>query len=209
MVLVAAGEFPFGPKAERVQLPAFYVDRIEVTKRAYAEFAKTTGANLPPGYEDNNLDLPVTNVTFDDAAAFAKWAGKRLPTSREWERAARGADGRKFPWGDSAELTMARTGLGRQGSLAPANGYAQGESPFHALQMVGNAWEWVDENSTPSAEMVEQFGRILTPPPAPDERWKMIRGGSYVEPLDPEVLSGFVSTPARYRSEIIGFRCVR
>ena len=75
--------------------------------------------------------------------------------------------------------------------------------------MVGNVWEWVDEESTPSTEMIEQFGRILTPPPAPAERWRMIRGGSYVEPLNPEVLSGFVSTPARYRSTMIGFRCVR
>ncbi len=209
MVLVPAGEFLFGVNRERVNLPAYYIDRTEVTNRAFADFAKASGSTLPLAFDENKLDYPVTNVTFDDAEAFAKWAGKRLPMSQEWEKAARGTDGRKFPWGDSVESSLARTGAGKQGLPSPANGYAQGESPFHALQMAGNVWEWVDEKSNPSTGTIEQFGRILTPPPGPAERWRMIRGGSYVEPLDPEVLSGFVSTPARYRSSMIGFRCVR
>jgi eukaryotic-like serine/threonine-protein kinase len=209
MLLVPAGEFVFGPNRERTNLDAFYIDRTEVTGKAFLEYSKASGAALPPGFDENKLDYPVTNVTLADASGFAAWAGKRLPKSKEWEKAARGTDGRRFPWGENADPSRALTGAGKLGSSAPANGYAQGESPFHVLQMVGNVWEWVDETSTPPAEILENFGRILTPPATASEPWAMIRGGSYFEALDPEVLTGHVSTPARYRSAMIGFRCVK
>ena len=208
MMLVPEGAFLAGPNRESVKLPAYYVDRTEVTNRAYAEYTKAAGAKLPATFAADKPEYPVVDITFDEAAAFAKWAGKRLPTSMEWEKAARGVDGRKFPWGDNVE-PRAHVGEGTAGSTGPAAGFPQGESPFHALQMVGNVWEWVDERSTPSQTVVEQFGRNLSPPPAAGETWKMIRGGSFVEPLDQEVLTGSYSTPARFHKMIIGFRCVK
>jgi serine/threonine-protein kinase len=209
MELVPAGAFLSGANRQSVPLPAFYIDRTEVTNRAYAEYAKATGVALPAGFPASKPEFPAVNITFHEAAAFAQWAGKRLPTSKEWEKAARGTDGRRFPWGQAADSTRAQTGKGKQGSAVPAVSFASGESPYHVLQMVGNVWEWVDEATVPAPAIREQFGHILNPPPAPHEVWRMIRGGSYVEPLDPDVLTGFVSTPARYHSAIIGFRCVK
>lgn len=209
MVLVPEGEFLFGSTSEKVKLPAYYVDRTEVTNLAYSAYAKATGATLPPGFRDDRPEYPVVDVSFEDASGFAKWAGKRIPSSKEWEKAARGSDRRKFPWGDAVENSRAHVGAGKGASPVPANGYSQGASPLQALQMVGNVWEWVDERAVPPPEIIANFGRILTPPPTLEERWSPIRGGSYIEPLDPEVLNGFVNAPARFRGPNIGFRCVK
>jgi serine/threonine-protein kinase len=209
MLLVPAGVFRFGQTGEETEMPAFYVDRTEVTNRAYAEFARATGTALPPGFEAGRPELPVVNVTFAEAQAFADWAHKWLPTSKQWEKAARGLDGRKFPWGEAAESSRANVGPGKTGTLAPADGYASGASPFQALQMVGNAWEWVDETAAPSAEAMASFAEQITPPPAAGDRWVRIRGGSFLEPLDTKVMWDSAIVPARYRSRAIGFRCVK
>jgi serine/threonine-protein kinase len=205
MLLVPAGTFLFGEAKEPVDLPAFYVDRTEVSNRAYAEFARATGAALPTG----DPDLPVVNVTLAEAQAFATWAGKWLPTSKQWEKAARGIDGRTYPWGESVDASRANVGAGKSGALSPVGGFVSGASPFQAMQMVGNAWEWVDETAAPSPQALANFARVLTPPPAAGERWVRIRGGSYSEPLDPKVMWESVVAPARYRSALVGFRCVK
>lgn len=209
MVRIPAGSFLFGKNRERVELPGYYIDRTEVTNRAYAEFAKATGTALPAGFPASSPDLPVVNVTFLDAQRYAQWAGKRLPNSRQWERAARGDDGRLYPWGNSPDATLALAGRGRSGSLAPVESYAKGASPFDVLQAVGNAWELVDEATTPSPAVAARFAQALNPPPAASERWVMMRGGSYAEPLSPDVLWDVAAVPARYSSELIGFRCVK
>ncbi len=209
MVLVPAGAFLFGKAKESVDLPAFYIDKTEVTNRAYADFARATGATLPPGFSSDRPDLPVVNITLAEAQAFADWAGKSLPTSKQWEKAARGIDGRTYPWGEAAEASRANVGLGKSGSLAPADGFPAGASPFQVLQTVGNAWEWVDDTDTPSAKALSDFAAKLTPPLEPGERWVKIRGGSYLERLDPAVMYDKVAVPARHRDAWIGFRCVK
>ena len=210
MLLVPEVAFQFGRDKQPVKEPAFYIDKTEVTNGAFAAYARATNAALPPGFAADKPELPVVNLTFDQALAFAQWAGKRLPTTRQWEKAARGLDGRAYPWGDLAEPHRANVGAGRdKGSLVAVTLYPDGASPFHALQMVGNAWEWVDETAAPSAEMIARFASQLQPPPTAAERWVEIRGGSYAEPLDPKVLWDKVAMPARYRSPIIGFRCVK
>ena len=209
MLIVPAGSFRFGETKETVELPAFYVDRTEVSNRAFAEFARATGAALPPGFAAAQPDLPVVNVTLDEAGAFATWAGKSLPTSKQWEKAARGLDGRTFPWGEAAEASRANVGKGKSGGLAPVDGFADGASPFQALQMVGNAWEWVDETVAPSPADLAVFGPQLKPPPAANDRWVRIRGGSFIEPLDAKVMSESVVVPARFRNAFVGFRCAK
>lgn len=209
MVKIPGGPFLFGKNKQRVVLPAFYIDRTEVTNAAWAKYSKATGTPLPPGFAAARPDLPVVNVTFAEAEKYAAWAGKRLPGSRQWERAARGEDGRPYPWGNDADPKRAMVGAGRKGRLAPAVSFPAGASPSGILQMVGNAWELVDEPVTPPADAVARFAGILTPPPDSKERWVLIRGGSYAEPLDPDVMWSWVEVPARYRSELVGFRCVK
>ena len=89
----------------KVYVKPFYIDRYEVTNRQYQAFVKVTGHNAPGGwngthYPEGQGDYPVTGMTWQDAKAYAEWAGKRLPTEMEWEKAARGADGRLYPWGN-------------------------------------------------------------------------------------------------------------
>lgn len=145
----------------RAFVPSFYLDRTEVTNRAYQLFHKDYA--YPPG-EDN---LPVTNVTYDEAAAYARWAGKRLPTEVEWEKAARGTDGRRYPWGNvwDPALVAARAHPGKlltqrpsirlavvkrpgQCALGASRVRSVGSvtgsvSPYGCVDMAGNAWEWV------------------------------------------------------------------
>ena len=206
MLLVPAGEFQFGQQKRPLSLDAYYIDRTEVSNRAYAEFAKATGHRLPAGFPANSPTLPVVNVSFEDATAFAKWAGAGLPSMAQWEKAARGIDGRTYPWGAEERAGVAAV---KGSPLAPVDSNAAGASPFGVLNTVGNVWEWVAEDATPSATALEQFRNLLEPPLTNQDRWAHIRGGSYKEPLTNEVMWNSVIVPARFRNELIGFRCVR
>ena len=145
MVFVPPGYFIQGtddPSAElderparRRFLPGFYIDRHEVTNREYKAFKPDH--TYPEGADD----LPATKVLKADAEAYARSIGKRLPTDAEWEKAARGTDGRAYPWGD--EFDTARCNAGERQALKPVGSYPSGASPYGCLDMSGNAWEWV------------------------------------------------------------------
>jgi len=207
MVLVPTGVFQFGEDKKPVSLPAFYVDKTEVTNAAYEEFCRTTGRLLPPEFPRNQPDLPVVNVSFEDASAFAARAGKRLPNSMEWEKSARGVDGRAYPWGNAPDTARANVGPGKD-AVVPVTSLPEGASPAGALHMVGNAWEFVNETATPTRETMQRFRKLL-PKLAPTDRWIRIRGGSYGEPLDPNVIWDSSPVPSGFRNQLIGFRCVR
>ncbi|MEO8593404.1 MAG: bifunctional serine/threonine-protein kinase/formylglycine-generating enzyme family protein [Candidatus Solibacter sp.] len=205
MVLVAAGEFGYGADKQRISLPAYYIDQTEVTNAEYAKFCQATGHQLPDHFLIDKPNFPVVNVTIDEAKAFAGWAGKRLPNPFEWEKAARGADGRLFPWGN--EHDPAKANVGTQ-QLRPVGDFPGGASPSGALQMVGNVWELVDQQRPPSAQALGMFQK-LKPPPRSDEPWYMIRGQSCGEPLLDAVIYESAPVPARWKDVYIGFRCVK
>jgi formylglycine-generating enzyme required for sulfatase activity len=183
-----------------VSLPAFYVDKTEVSNASYAQFCKETNHPLPAGFAADQADLPVANLTVLDAMAFAKWAGKRLPNAKEWERAARGTDGRTYPWGESADGAAANVSTA---GAEPVTARPDAASPSGTLNMVGNVWEFVDQEATPSAATRRNF---VT---KPDEAWYQIRGGSFREPLQPGVVWDFGVVPAGWKDQNIGFRCVK
>jgi serine/threonine protein kinase len=206
MVLVPEGEFLSGADKKLEKLRAFYIDRTEVSNETYGRFCKETNRPPPLGLGAAPPDFPVVNITIDDARQFARWAGKRLPTLNEWQKAARGGDGREYPWGDEANATLANVG---GASAASVTAFPQGDSPWGVRQMIGNVWEFVDELSTPSPQAIQSFRDLLKPPPTKDEPWYRIMGGSYEEPLLPRATHDSAYIPARFRSTSIGFRCVK
>ena len=204
MVLVPAGEFRFGEKKEVASLPAFYIDKTEVTNAAYGRFCQATKRPLPEDFAGKPPNYPVVFVTIGDAREFARWAGKRLPTALEWEKAARGTDGRTFPWGNEMGNSRANTGTSE---LQPVDSFPSGASPYGALQMVGNAWELVDTPRTAPSDL-RPF-EALKPPLQPGEAWYMIRGESAWEPLVDAAVWDATAVPERWKSLSVGFRCVK
>jgi serine/threonine-protein kinase len=148
MVYVPGGEFiagsDDGDPDERPRRPerigAFYIDRYEVSNRGYQAFVEGAGAKPPPDWQGGapppgEGDLPVSGIPWENASAYCRWRGKRLPRELEWEKAARGTDGRKWPWGDAATSALANVGSDRKASVY---GYQKGRSPCGAHQMAGN-----------------------------------------------------------------------
>jgi len=159
MVRVPAGKFLYGDDKREVELPEFWIDRAPVTNAEYARFVAETGHEPPVHWEGETppkeiADHPVVNVSWDDATAYAEWAGGRLPSEQEWEKAARGTDGRKYPWGKWAEGRCNSQEAG-VGGTTPVGQYSlPGDSPYGCVDMAGNVWEW-------TASEHEQGGRVL------------------------------------------------
>jgi len=201
MVLVPAGQFLFGQKKETVTLPAFYIDRTEVTNASYGQFCSATNHRVPDGFAADKPALPVVNITILDAMQYAKWAGKRLPTAKEWEKAARGIDGRSFPWGEQADVKLANLDTQK---VEPANSRADGASSWGALNLLGNVWELVDQEATPSETARKNI------PAEAGASWYEIRGGSFRGPqLVPDLVWDHGTVPSTWKYEDIGFRCVK
>ena len=198
MIRIPEGPFLYGKDKQSVTLPAFYIDRTEVSNADWAKF-KGIPASAKP-------DLPVVDVTIQEAREYAAWAGKRLPTAQEWEKAARGTRGQMFPWGDFSDPARAAV---LPTPLQPVESFPLGASPYNVLQMVGNVWEFTDQEVTPSPDATRRFKKLLTPPPRPDEKWYATRGESFREPLAAEVIWDYSPVPERWKDLNLGFRCVR
>ena len=211
MVFVPGGVFEMGredgDEYERpphfVEVKAFYLDRTEVTNEQYKAFVDAT-QHLAPQHWRGNQPLegeaqhPVVNVSWDDATAYAAWAGKRLPTEEEWEFAARGGDGRLFPWGADWNPNFANTAEGGANKLVEVGRYPGGASPYGALDLCGNAWEWTasELHSYLTQEVLAQGRRV-------------IRGGAYDVRNDRATATyrGAVQADKVYPKT--GFRCAR
>lgn len=213
MVLVRAGEFLFGEDNQKRMLKDFYIDKHEVTNELFKKFATEKNWPLPPSFPDDeeSKNLPVVNVTFDDAREFAQWAGKRIPTAMEWEKAARGPQGRTYPWGfdhlpDFAIVNNNNSLKGLQGPK-PVGSWRESTSLYEAMDLAGNVHEWVDERVKPSAGAVTAMSKAMKPPPTADEVWMQFRGGSFFVPLIQNVSVQYGSAPVRFRTPDLGFRC--
>jgi serine/threonine-protein kinase len=209
MFLVREGPFIFGddspespnPKAE-MRLPAFYMDATEVSNEQYARFVQATGHPAPPS-EDfrSSPSLPVTHVKLSDARAYCAWAGKRLPNEQEWEKAARGEDGRIYPWGNQP--------MPNPGTLVPVDDYPERQSPYRVLGLSGNAFEWVDTPFPVTSREIEDMRRALGGAEVSRE-WYCIKGGSFLL-KDERFLRVYMRRgwPVDLPHAAIGFRCVK
>lgn len=210
MILIPAGPFLSGEDRHQETLPDFYIDKTEVTNAAYEQYLKARSRPIPDGFSKDRGDYPVTDISIYDARDYAEWAGKRLPKMLEWEKAARGTDGRSYPWGNDGDAQNANVLKGDVlGSLRPANSEGKDVSPFGILNMGGNASEFVYEIRTPSAGAMRAFQTLVTPPPAANEPWYTFRGGSYRLPIASALTYEWGSVPARFHGPDLGFRCVR
>lgn len=208
--------FDEGPQ-HTMEVPAFDIDRYEVTNAQYKRFIDETQRRSPDHfrnrtYPEGKADHPVTFVSWHDADAYCRWASKRLPTDVEWEKAARGTEGRIYPWGNDMNLLNANTpmrwvAIGQDGDTTPVGAFAGGASPYGLYDMSGNVWEWTASwytaypgNTTQS----ENFG----------ERYRTLKGGSW---FDCSFYKCGISAPtfnraffsAKTKNDTFGFRCAR
>ena len=166
-VEVPAGEYAIGrdPDESRqrlVDVDTFELARTPVTNAQYAAFVAERGADPLPHWPAPD-DHPVVFVDWQEAAAFCSWAGGRLPTEAEWETAARGTDGRTYPWGDEEDVRLAGVGAGMKGgSTSPVGSRPDGASPYGLLDMAGNVWEWTS-TEYPPGERVLRGGSFASP----------------------------------------------
>jgi len=186
MVSVPAGKFIYGQvyAKQEIDLPAFKIDKYEVTNEQYAKVVKDFK------YDPKEAHFPAVFVSMNEAEAYCNALGKRLPSEEEWEKAARGTDGRLYPWGDefdeSAAVTSETTAKGQKASAVGSR--KKGKSPYGAMDMAGNVWEWTSGF---------------------EERYSILRGGSYYEGAwASQVISTLTSIPEDGK-EYIGFRCAK
>ena len=191
-----------------VYLDAFWIMKTEVTNAQYAQCV-AAGACAEPGntrWQDHEyIDHPVVNVGWSQAQTYCVWAGGRLPTEAEWEKAARGADGRRYPWGDAVPDVQRANYGNPNGGTTPVGSYPAGASPYGALDMAGNVWEWV-------ADWYDAGYYARSPavnPLGPDTGiGRVLRGGSW-----DYAAGGLRCSSRRYgpalRYSNIGFRCAR
>lgn len=190
MVYIPGGDFQLGRNdgddidtpAHPASVKAFFIDQTEVTNEQYKLFVDATNHTPPPYWKGKSFPegqdrMPVTEVTWEDATEYARWANKRLPTEEEWEFAARGTDGRLYPWGTEfqagvANLRDAAADPKSIANVSQAGSYPQGNSPFGIQDMIGNVWEWTSTTMAayPGGKVQNQEGY---------KNLKVIRGGSW------------------------------
>ncbi len=215
MVLVPAGEYTIGANSgdefsgpeHKVQLKGFYVDQTEVTNEQYAAFLKATNRAAPKGWvggqPPGQPKEPVTGVSFSDAEAYAKWAGKRLPTEEEWEVAASGSAHNLYPWGNSWAGGRANTSENGLKKVVEAGLLKEGKSEFGAYDMCGNVWEWTTSTAIPYPGLSK---KMVDDDPS---RYRIIRGGSFMEKKDYSNTSYRNWVVSTQTSNALGFRCVK
>lgn len=232
MVLIPAGAFTMGSNdglpAERpehvITLDAYMIDRYEVSLRLYRTFLQEAQRDAPPTWDDEAAetvgDRPAVGVSWADASAYCTWAGKRLPTEAEWEKGARGMDGRKYPWGSmqpfvdianynrgvwvSEAVTLVGVAGGVEGMSVRHGLKEGGRSPYGLHHMAGNAAEWV-------ADWYDREYYAKSPeknPTGPEKgEKKVIRGGSWSDLPVALRASARVSAEPDFQDRAIGFRC--
>ncbi len=216
MITIPAGKFIMGSNngepnkrpVHTVYLDVYQIGKCEVTVAQYRKFCNATGRSMPQapewGWKDKH---PVVNVTWEDAAAYCKWAGGRLPTEAEWEKAARGTDGRGYPWGnkwDRKKCANIKIGLT---STARVGAYPAGASPCGCEDMAGNVYEWCADWYSAS-----YYGRSPSSNPKgpKDGELRVLRGGGWVgNATGCLITSRNAGLPGITRTNYFGFRLAR
>lgn len=215
MVFVPGGEFrmgdPLAGAEHTVTLAPYLIDAFPVTNGQYRRFVESTGHPEPRYWLDagqtaveTHPRLPVVGVSWHDALAYARWAGKRLPSEAEWEKAARGTDGRRYPWGDAPEPARCNCRESGTGRLTASGGRSEGASPYGAEDMLGNVLEWTSSLDGPYP-YTPSDGREN-----PELRGKrVLRGGSWYSPFAELAVWNRYPELADLRMPNVGFRCAR
>lgn len=221
MVQIPEGPFTMGSNEgdpdevpeHQVYLKGFYLDQKEVTQDEYMRFAKMTKRAKPriEVFDDDQSkilkpEFPVMSASWDEAAAYCKWAGKRLPTEAEWEKAGRGESRRKYPWGDKFITNASNLDGSEDGYkyLAPPGSFEAGRSPYGLYDMTGNVAEWVEDSYDESYYKKSPF----RDPKGPENAdLKVVRGGSWRETEHNARLSKRFAAK-HWRTDVtIGIRC--
>jgi len=216
MVAVPAGEFVMGNDGRygespqhTVFLDAFWIDKYEVTNALYKKCVDAGKCSSPstqyfgnPRYDNH----PVVYVTWNDAAGYCAWAGKRLPTEAEWEKAARGTDGRIFPWGNTFNKNYLNSAENGRGEVLAVGSFPDGASPYGAMDMAGNVWEWVADWH--DAEYYST-SPARNPKGPPVGTTKVIRGGAKDVDQNSARVTLRVDPAPDTQSGTIGFRCAQ
>lgn len=224
-----------GPDDERpahtITLSAFQIDRLPVTNARFAEFLNARGHSLPDNlggarlydFDDNDARIhqvagkyvadrgfenhPVVEPSWLGAREYCAWRGKRLPTEAEWEKAARGTDARRYPWGNTAPDKTRAQFAARFNDTAPVEKFAAGASPYGVIGMAGNAWEWVSSQYRPYPYRVDDGREDLTPGPV-----RATRGGGHDSPaaeITTTQRGRYLSRNPRAGHHNIAFRCAK
>jgi len=203
MILVQGGEFLYGFERQMIYMASFLIDTYPVTNIEYAHFIEATGHRAPfldepwaepycwknGTWREGRAKHPVVLVSYDDALAYAQWAGKRLPTAEEWEKAARGTDGREYPWGSEFIQANCNTRESNLGITSNVDAFEGSISPYGCFDMAGNVWEWTS--------MLESPGRFV------------IKGGSFTRNCFAAQCAYKSAVPSPHRGIDVGFRCVK
>ncbi|MFM8552602.1 MAG: formylglycine-generating enzyme family protein [Nitrospiraceae bacterium] len=232
MIVIPEGEFLMGASdaasnerpEHKVWLKSYAIDQYEVTIGLYAKFLEAAKHGPPPTWDDEAVtsagNRPAVGLTWQDAEAYCKWAGKLLPTEAEWEKAARGTDGRRFPWGQmqpfgdiansnrgvwvSDAITLAPVTSGLEGMSVRHGTKEGGKSPYGLFHMAGNAAEWVADWY--DREYYQKSPDRNPPGPATGEK-RVIRGGSWADVPMGIRTTARVSAEPDFQDRTVGARC--
>lgn len=185
MVDIPEGDYKSGPSKKTVKVNKFSIDVNEVTNEQYKEVVKDFA--IPAGKEKH----PIAEISYFEAEAYCKAVGKRLPTLNEWEKAARGTDGREYPWGNKFDPAKANTLDAGKNGTTPVGSYSNGQSPYGVMDMAGSLWEWVD--AWDSA----------------DKKYRLSMGGSYFDDADMAKVYSELKAIPDDQHEYVGFRCAK
>jgi formylglycine-generating enzyme required for sulfatase activity len=203
-----------------VYLDTFYIDETPVTDGEYKRFLDANPDYPVPldwgqssrDFREGKEDHPVVDVSWFDALAYARWAGKRLPTEAEWEKAARGpstgsGDARRYPWGNEFDPTRCNTNVSGNHGTTPVTKYApQGNSPYGVMDMAGNVWEWCADWYDPDCY---KTAPPYNPRGPASGDWRVLRGGAWdLAPDYTRAASREYIVPEGSGYSVVGFRCV-